>query len=480
MVVGRVVRTAEAGRRRGRACRTTWADGPDRCSCRSPSRSRTPAGWSRPAVDRDAVAGPLARRRAHAAGRRRRRVRVAARPARRRAAAAVAACRNDGTFPVLVGPRAMTRSCCRRRSSSTTTRRWPPRARATSATPPRSTRSWPCACSRSPTRRRPRPAAPTPAPRPSSTGATTCRPRSGSACTGASLRLGTRSATRRTPTDGRSAEALPWWEPGGRRRRRPLDRHQWVGGVEVGKGTTVRLRPSRRADAQDLFLAGRTATVAGVFRDVDGDEHLAVTLDDDPAAELFEWQRPLPLLPPRRGRGAGMTPVRPNVLVAGIGNIFLGDDGFGVEVANRLAGCGRARRAFGSRTSASGASTSPTSCSTATTPSSSSTPCPWASRRARSPSSSPRWPPPADATPDRRRCTDVDAHSMNPALVLGDAGRPGRRGRAGARRRLPAGGRSTRASVCRRRGRRRRPGGGRRRRRARRAVRRRTRRGAGS
>jgi len=29
-------------------------------------------------------------------------------------------------------------------------------------------------------------------------------------------------------------------------------------------------------------------------------------------------------------------PPRPDVLVAGIGNIFLGDDGFGVEVANRL------------------------------------------------------------------------------------------------------------------------------------------------
>ena len=41
------------------------------------------------------------------------------------------------------------------------------------------------------------------------------------------------------------------------------------------------------------------------------------------------------------------------VLVAGIGNIFLGDDGFGVEVARRLAGPGaprgRARRDFGIR-----------------------------------------------------------------------------------------------------------------------------------
>ncbi|HXH56622.1 hydrogenase maturation protease [Iamia sp.] len=34
----------------------------------------------------------------------------------------------------------------------------------------------------------------------------------------------------------------------------------------------------------------------------------------------------------------GTPPPRPRVLVAGIGNIFLGDDGFGVEVVGRLAG----------------------------------------------------------------------------------------------------------------------------------------------
>jgi hypothetical protein len=35
-----------------------------------------------------------------------------------------------------------------------------------------------------------------------------------------------------------------------------------------------------------MFLAGRTATVAAVLFDVDGETHLAVTIDDDPAAEL--------------------------------------------------------------------------------------------------------------------------------------------------------------------------------------------------
>ena len=56
-----------------------------------------------------------------------------------------------------------------------------------------------------------------------------------------------------------------------------------VGAAELGQGSRVTLRPSRRADAQDLFLAGRAATVAGVFHDVDDEVHLAVVLDDDPA-----------------------------------------------------------------------------------------------------------------------------------------------------------------------------------------------------
>jgi hypothetical protein len=54
----------------------------------------------------------------------------------------------------------------------------------------------------------------------------------------------------------------------------------------VGKGAKVRLRPRPGGDAQDLFLVGMDATVAGVFADVDGGRHVAVTLDDDPGAEL--------------------------------------------------------------------------------------------------------------------------------------------------------------------------------------------------
>jgi hypothetical protein len=35
-----------------------------------------------------------------------------------------------------------------------------------------------------------------------------------------------------------------------------------------------------------MFLAGRTATVAAVLLDVDGDTHVAITLDDDPGADI--------------------------------------------------------------------------------------------------------------------------------------------------------------------------------------------------
>ena len=61
-----------------------------------------------------------------------------------------------------------------------------------------------------------------------------------------------------------------------------------VGGVRLGAGSRVRLRPRRHGtDAQDLFLAGRTATVDEVLDDVDGSRFVAVTLDDDPGADLL-------------------------------------------------------------------------------------------------------------------------------------------------------------------------------------------------
>jgi hypothetical protein len=56
-------------------------------------------------------------------------------------------------------------------------------------------------------------------------------------------------------------------------------------------GSRVRLRPGRRrTDAQDLLFVGCIATVERVMVDVDGQEFLAVVLDDDPASDLHRWQ----------------------------------------------------------------------------------------------------------------------------------------------------------------------------------------------
>jgi hydrogenase maturation protease len=84
--------------------------------------------------------------------------------------------------------------------------------------------------------------------------------------------------------------------------------------------------------------------VASVERDYEGQEHVVVVLDDDPGRALG------PRAPAHRFffapselefvEAATEPPeaAPPRILVAGIGNIFLGDDGFGVEVIRQL-GC---------------------------------------------------------------------------------------------------------------------------------------------
>jgi hypothetical protein len=91
----------------------------------------------------------------------------------------------------------------------------------------------------------------------------------------------------------------PWWDPtsampeelgGGRPTADPETDSVLVDGTIVGKGSRVRLRPSGRADAQDMFVAGRVAGVEAVLRDVDGGTHLAVILEEDPGADIRREQ----------------------------------------------------------------------------------------------------------------------------------------------------------------------------------------------
>jgi hydrogenase maturation protease len=133
-----------------------------------------------------------------------------------------------------------------------------------------------------------------------------------------------------------------WWEPKVDASFDPWSDTIDIGGVSVGNGARVRLRPQRRSDAQDFFVDGRTASVAGVFNDVGGDIYLAVAVDD-PDADLHQWHGRYLYFHPEEvevlsetGDPSGPQNAQPRVLVAGVGNIFLGDDGFGVEVAGRL------------------------------------------------------------------------------------------------------------------------------------------------
>ncbi|HEX4494073.1 MAG TPA: hydrogenase maturation protease [Thermoanaerobaculia bacterium] len=154
-----------------------------------------------------------------------------------------------------------------------------------------------------------------------------------------------------------------------------------VSGVVLSQGSRVRLRPTRRADSMDLFLAGRVARVEGVYRDVEDVAWVAVSLDGDPASDLhsshgrFFYFYPDEVEPLATDSGeldaerrtyetsdsgragldgdlghhpvaAGPGALHENLadvaasggtLIACVGNIFLGDDGFGVEVARQLA-----------------------------------------------------------------------------------------------------------------------------------------------
>ncbi|MCX4849643.1 hypothetical protein [Streptomyces sp. NBC_00893] len=81
----------------------------------------------------------------------------------------------------------------------------------------------------------------------------------------------------------------PWWDPAADASVRPGSDTVLIDGVRVAKGSLVRVHPSRRADAQDLFFAGQVARVTAVLSDVDGGTHIALVLVDDPASDLHDW-----------------------------------------------------------------------------------------------------------------------------------------------------------------------------------------------
>jgi hypothetical protein len=86
---------------------------------------------------------------------------------------------------------------------------------------------------------------------------------------------------------GHGQEAA-WWTPEAEALVQPHLDAVLINGVPVARGSRVRVNPSRRADAQDLFFAGQTGRVTNVHFDVDGSTHVGLVLDQDPAADLHE------------------------------------------------------------------------------------------------------------------------------------------------------------------------------------------------
>jgi hydrogenase maturation protease len=122
--------------------------------------------------------------------------------------------------------------------------------------------------------------------------------------------------------------------------------HLEISGVEVKPGSRVRLRPRKGGDVMDIALAGQIATVECIEQDYEGKQHVCVVLDDDPGKDMgllrqpghrffFDAEEVEPLSPDDFPRASAAQ--KPIILVAGIGNIFLGDDAFGVEVVRRMA-----------------------------------------------------------------------------------------------------------------------------------------------
>jgi hydrogenase maturation protease len=108
----------------------------------------------------------------------------------------------------------------------------------------------------------------------------------------------------------------------------------------------VRLRPRKGGDVLDMALEGKTAAIECIEQDYEGKHHVCVVLDDDPGRDMgllrqpghrffFDAEEIEPLSPDECPQASAVQ--KPTILVAGIGNIFLGDDAFGVEVVRRLA-----------------------------------------------------------------------------------------------------------------------------------------------
>ena len=122
-----------------------------------------------------------------------------------------------------------------------------------------------------------------------------------------------------------------------------------IDGIAVKIGDRVRLRPKEGGDILDIALRGQVATIESLEEDYEGARHVCVVLEVDPGRDLGMLRQPghrffftpaevEPIEAQWRALETSAKPetARATILVAGIGNIFQGDDAFGVEVVRRL------------------------------------------------------------------------------------------------------------------------------------------------
>jgi hydrogenase maturation protease len=118
-----------------------------------------------------------------------------------------------------------------------------------------------------------------------------------------------------------------------------------IDGVAVRRGSRVLLRPRPGGDVFDVALAGQVAVVEAIEQDMEEQIQLAVVVEGDPGRDLGRRRQPghrfffTPAEVEPLGEAEAAAEPAARVLVAGIGNVFLGDDGFGVALANRLSAC---------------------------------------------------------------------------------------------------------------------------------------------
>jgi len=65
-----------------------------------------------------------------------------------------------------------------------------------------------------------------------------------------------------------------------------------VNGVQLRAGDRVKIRPKSRADILDIALQGKTAMIEAIEEDAEKRIHLAVVLDDDPGKDLGFMRQP--------------------------------------------------------------------------------------------------------------------------------------------------------------------------------------------